>query len=64
MQQHVTVEQWVEMFRAIGLGEDEMHKWHAVFEQRFPEGHQEFLKWLGLPEDRIAEIRKKSLAWG
>jgi hypothetical protein len=63
-QRNVTVEQWVEMFRAIGLEEAEMHKWHAIFEQRFPDGHQGFLEWLGLPEDRIAEIREKSVASG
>jgi len=63
-QQNVTVEQWVEMFRAIGLGEEQMHQWHAVFERRFPEGHRAFLQWLGLTEARIAGIREKSLAWG
>ena len=56
----VTVDQWVEMFRAIGLEDAEMHKWHAEFERRHPRGHQSFLEWLGLPEDRIDEIRRKS----
>jgi hypothetical protein len=63
-QQHVNVDQWVEMFRAIGLEEEGMHRWHGVFEKRFPHGHQSFLEWLGLPEDRIAEIREKSVTWG
>jgi hypothetical protein len=56
-QTSVTVEQWVELFRAIGLKDADMHKWHAEFERRFPEGHQGFLEWLGLPASRIAEVR-------
>ncbi len=48
------------MFRAIGLKESDMHKWHAEFERRHPEGHQGFLEWLSLPEARITEIRRKS----
>ena len=56
----VTVEQWVELFRAIGLKDADMHKWHAEFERRFPEGHEGFLEWLRLPANRIAEIRRDS----
>ena len=57
---HVTVDQWTELFRVIGLDDPQMHRWHAEFEQRYPEGHQGFLEWLRLPESRIAEIREKS----
>lgn len=57
---HVTVDQWVEMFRAIGLEEADMHRWHAEFERRHPDGHQGFLEWLGMPEERIAEVRRRS----
>ena len=57
---HVSVEQWVEMFRAIGLDDAAMHKWHAEFERRHPQGHQSFLEWLGLPEDRIAKVRQNA----
>jgi hypothetical protein len=56
----VTVDEWVEMFRAIGLKESDMHKWHAEFERRHPEAHESFLEWLSLPEARITEIRRKS----
>jgi hypothetical protein len=59
-EKHVTVDEWTEMFSAIGLKESDMHKWHAEFERRHPEGHQGFLEWLSLPETRIAEIRGKS----
>lgn len=60
MRSNVNVEEWVAMFRAIGLDEPEMHRWHAEFERRHPDGHQGFLEWLGLPEQRIAEIRRSS----
>jgi hypothetical protein len=37
-----------------------MHKWHAEFERRYPAGHQNFLEWLNLPADKIADIRRRS----
>ncbi len=57
---NVTVDQWVELFRAIGLTEPDMHKWHDEFERRYPDGHQGFLEWLELPAERIDSIRRKS----
>ena len=54
----VNVEQWVDMFRAIGLEDADMQRWHALFEQRHPGGHQGFLEWLGLERERIAAIRR------
>jgi hypothetical protein len=56
-QKNVTVTEWTELFREIGLSDDDMHRWHQEFERRHPEGHQGFLEWLGLPEDRISRIR-------
>jgi len=59
MEKLVTVEEWVQRFRAIGLDDAAMEKWHSLFEQENPAGHQSFLEWLGLPADRISEIRSK-----
>ncbi len=59
-QANVTVEEWVELFRAIGLTEPDRHKWHVEFERHHPDGHQGFLEWLTLPAERIAGIRQKS----
>ena len=59
---NVTVDQWVEMFRTIGLDDKRMHQWHIEFEKRFPEGHQGFLEWLSLSKERIADIRQRSAA--
>lgn len=60
MKTKVTVEEWVAMFKEIGLKEDTMHQWHRVFETRHPEAHQAFLEWLSLPADKIATIRQNS----
>lgn len=59
MKHKVTVNEWVERFRAIGLDEATMMTWHRLFERENPEGHQSFLEWLGLPDERIAEIRQR-----
>ena len=60
MEKKVTVEEWTTRFRAIGLDDDAMAKWHTLFERENPSGHQSFLEWLGLPEERIVQIRAKS----
>lgn len=57
MQIKVNKEDWVAMFKEIGLDEKTMKKWHQVFEARHPEGHADFLNWLGLSADEIATIR-------
>lgn len=57
---NINVDQWVELFRAIGLQDADMHKWHREFEQRYPQGHQSFLEWLNLPPARIQDIRERS----
>lgn len=60
MNKQVTVEEWVARFKAIGLDESAMEKWHTLFERENQAGHQSFLEWLGLPADRIAAVRTKS----
>ena len=62
MSAHVTVTEWVEMFRTIGLTEQQMHQWHEEFERRHPDAHQAFLEWLQLPAERIADVRRASAA--
>lgn len=59
MKHKVTVEEWVKRFRAIGLDDAAMRKWHELFESENPEGHQSFLEWLGLPAEKIREIRQR-----
>ena len=51
---------WVEMFREIGLDEAAMHRWHAIFERRWPEAHGSFLEWLAVPPADAERIRRAS----
>ena len=60
MQPNVSKEDWVAMFREVGISDDTMMKWHRLFESRHPEGHGDFLAWLGIPSDEITNIRAKS----
>jgi len=60
MKKKVTVEEWVARSRAVGLDDAAMERWHVLFEREDPAGHESFLRWLGLPDDMIAEIRRKS----
>ncbi len=60
MKQKVDVNDWIAMFKEIGLDDAKMKAWHRVFETRHPEAHQGFLEWLGLPESQIQQIREHS----
>ena len=51
---------WVEMLRQAGMDERARGRWHAEFEQRAPEEHEQFLASLGIPTDEIAVIRSQS----
>lgn len=55
-------EQWIEVFRAIGLDEATMRKWHGEFERRYPAQHQSFLEWISLSAEDILNVRKFSKA--
>jgi len=56
----MNVDQWVEVFRATGLDDAMMRRWHREFERRYPEQHESFLKWLNLSSDDALAIRKES----
>ena len=55
---------WVEMLRAAGMDENAMNRWHTEFERRAPEGHNEFLISLGIPQEEVARIRRWSRGEG
>ncbi len=59
MKNRVNVEEWVAMFEEIGLDEAQMHRWHKIFETRYPDAHQAFLEWLGIDREEIGRIRAK-----
>lgn len=56
----INKERWVEIMRAAGLTQEDMHNWHIQFEKMEPESHQEFLESLGIEAAEITEIRKWS----
>ncbi|MBT8339845.1 MAG: hypothetical protein HKP58_02455 [Desulfatitalea sp.] len=45
----VDKEDWLAMFRDIGMTDEAMMKWHQLFEKRHPESHEDFLIWLAIP---------------
>lgn len=53
-------DRWVEVFRAAGLDDATMDRWHREFEQRYPAQHQAFLEWIKLPADDIRRVRAQS----
>jgi hypothetical protein len=55
---------WVEMFRAVGLDEATMGRWHHEFETKWPEAHESFLAWLGVEKADIASIRSSAQSAG
>ena len=56
----VDVDLWVEMLEAAGMGAPARKRWHAEFERRAPEAHDEFLLVLGIPRDEVMKIRRWS----
>lgn len=48
---------WSDLLAASGFSDADMRRWHIAFERRTPAKHQAFLRFLGIPEDEIAEIR-------
>ena len=53
---------WVAVFRAAGVSEEAMERWHVEFERAEPAGHQDFLESIGLSEGEIARIRGRARA--
>ena len=53
----ITKEKWVSILRATGFGEEDMKRWHMEFEKMAPAEHQEFLEFLHIQPEEIAQIR-------
>ncbi len=56
----MTKEKWVDIMRAAGFSEEDMHRWHAQFEKSAPEDHEEFLRFLHIPDTEVRTIREWS----
>jgi len=48
---------WVSLMRSAGFSEEDMMRWHAVFESQAPEAHGKFLESLGLSAEEVEAIR-------
>ena len=53
----MTKEKWVSIMKAAGFSEDDMRQWHREFERAAPDDHNEFLRYLHIPEAEIKSIR-------
>ncbi len=56
----ISKQKWVEIMKACGFSDDQMHRWHTEFEHSAPQEHQEFLEFLHIPATEIKTIRQKS----
>jgi DNA-binding transcriptional MerR regulator len=56
----ITKDKWISIMKKAGFSQDDMHRWHAEFEQSAPDEHQEFLEFLHIPPDEIRQIREMS----
>lgn len=55
---------WTAMLRAAGLDDAAMARWHALFERQSPQGHDDFLRSLGLRRAEVLRIRDWSRGLG
>jgi MerR family transcriptional regulator, thiopeptide resistance regulator len=53
-------EKWTKVMRDSGFSDEDMHRWHRQFEKDAPEDHEEFLKFLRIPEEEVKRIREWS----
>jgi len=53
----ITKDQFIRILMDAGIGESQMHKLHALFEERHPGAHEAFLRWLGIGEDECSQVR-------
>ena len=53
-------ETWSDLLRSAGFSEQDMERWHVDFESMNPEKHEQFLRFLGIPEQEITAIRARA----
>ncbi len=56
----MTKDKWVSIMKDAGFSEADMRRWHRTFERSSPQDHEEFLKYLHIPEGEIKSIREWS----
>ena len=56
----MTKDKWVEIMRKTGFTDDDMQRWHRMFEATDPAEHDQFLRYLQIPDEEIRQIREWS----
>jgi len=56
----ITKTEFVELLTEAGVSDSQKQRLHALFEQRHPDAHQNFLEFLGVSALEIQEIRERS----
>lgn len=56
----MTKERWIALLRRAGLDQEDMNRWHSIFEAEAPEAHQDFLESLAISPEEIDAIRAAS----
>lgn len=54
----ITKDQFVALLNEAGVTDPQKQRLHALFEQRHPDAHQNFLEYLGVSAAEIREIRE------
>ena len=57
---NVTKDQFIFLLDEAGITDNQKARLHSAFEKRYPEAHQSFLEWLGIPAAAIRDIRAAS----
>lgn len=53
-------QQWIAFMDAAGMSDHDKDMWHSLFEEQNPDGHQDFLEYLGIDPMEIRQIRTYS----
>jgi len=53
-------EKWISILRSSGMTDEDMWRWQVEFERLNSEAHEDFLASLGIPDEEVTEIRKRS----
>ncbi len=54
----LTKKDFLSLLDAAGLTPDQRDRFHAAFEQRHPEAHEAFLRWLQIDPAEVTKIRQ------
>lgn len=49
--------QWIAFMESAGMSDQDKDIWHTLFEEQNPDGHQDFLEYLGMDPGEVRDIR-------